>query len=92
MPVKYIPYFPNTVEGQAILNNFTRTRRALSYRDNNEVFSKVKRGMPFYEVVSRLKRPSAYWRGILASHKLTPKMRACPWRRDCASILAKSVR
>ena len=50
MPVKYIPYFPNTVEGQAILNNFTRTRRALSYRDNNEVFSKVKRGMPFYEV------------------------------------------
>jgi adenine-specific DNA-methyltransferase len=50
MPVKYIPYFPNTVEGQAILNNFTRTRRALQYRDNSEVYTKLKRGMPYYEV------------------------------------------
>lgn len=50
MPVKYIPYFPNTVEGQAILNNFVRTRRALQYRDNAQVFTKIKRGMPYYEV------------------------------------------
>src|SRR6266487_4488755 len=50
MPVKYIPYFPNTVEGQAILNNFVRTRRALKYRDDNNVYAKIKRGMPYYEV------------------------------------------
>ena len=49
MPVKYIPYFPNTVEGQAILNNFVRTRRALQYRDNDKVFTKIKRGMPYFE-------------------------------------------
>ena len=50
MPLKYIPYFPNTVEGQAILNNFIRTRSALQYRDNDKVFTKLKRGMPYYEV------------------------------------------
>lgn len=50
MPIKYIQYFPNTVEGQAILNNFVRTRRALKHRDENNVFTKIKRGMPYYEV------------------------------------------
>jgi len=50
MPVKYIPYFPNTVEGQAVLDNFIRTRRLLRYRDNNKVFDRIKRGMPYYEV------------------------------------------
>jgi len=50
MPIKYIPYFPNTVEGQALLDSFTRTRRALSYRDNDKVISKILRGMPYYEV------------------------------------------
>jgi adenine-specific DNA-methyltransferase len=50
MPVKYIPFFPDTVEGQAILNNFVRTRRALKYRDDQNVYTKIKRGMPYYEV------------------------------------------
>ncbi|MCQ2260013.1 MAG: site-specific DNA-methyltransferase [Bacteroidales bacterium] len=50
MAIKYIPYFPNTLEGQAILDNFVRTRRMLSYRDNNVVVEHVLRGMPLYEV------------------------------------------
>lgn len=50
MAIKYIPYFPNTLEGQAILDNFVRTRRMLSYRDNNMVVEHVLRGMPLYEV------------------------------------------
>lgn len=50
MPVKYIPYYPETVEGQSILNNFVRSRRALKYRDNDKVFTRVKKGLPFYEV------------------------------------------
>jgi adenine-specific DNA-methyltransferase len=51
MPVKYIPYFPDTIDGQAILNNFVRTRRALSYRGNDaELKEKIIRGMPFYEL------------------------------------------
>ena len=50
MAIKYIPYFPNTLEGQAILDNFVRTRRMLSYRDNNMVVEHVRRGMPLYEV------------------------------------------
>jgi adenine-specific DNA-methyltransferase len=50
MPIKYIPYVPNTVEGQAVLDNFNRTQRVLRYRDNDKVFSKIQRGMPFYEV------------------------------------------
>jgi adenine-specific DNA-methyltransferase len=50
MPIKYISYFPETVEGQAILDNFTRTRRVLRYRDNEKVIERIKRGLPLYEV------------------------------------------
>lgn len=50
MPVKYIPYTPDTIEGQAILDNITRTQRVLRYRENNEVFNRIKRGMPYYDV------------------------------------------
>lgn len=50
MPIKYISHIPNTVEGQAILDNFIRTRRVLRYRDNDKVFDRVKRGLPLYEV------------------------------------------
>ena len=50
MAIKYIPYYPNTLEGQALLDNFVRTRRMLSYRDNNVVVEHVQRGMPLYEV------------------------------------------
>jgi adenine-specific DNA-methyltransferase len=50
MPVKYIPYYPNTVQGQAILDNITRTRRILRYRDNDKVYERIKRGMPYYEL------------------------------------------
>lgn len=50
MPLKYIPYYPNTVEGQAILDNITRTQRLLRYRENDKVYDRIKRGMPYYEV------------------------------------------
>jgi adenine-specific DNA-methyltransferase len=50
MPIKYIPYQPNTVEGQAVLNNITRTQRVLRYRENNHVYDRIQRGMPYYEV------------------------------------------
>jgi adenine-specific DNA-methyltransferase len=49
MPVKYIPYVPNTIEGQAILDNITRTRRVLRYRDNGKVHDHIRRGLPLYE-------------------------------------------
>lgn len=51
MAIKYIPYYPNTLEGQALLDNFVRTRRMLSYRDNNVVMEHIQRGMPLYEVL-----------------------------------------
>jgi adenine-specific DNA-methyltransferase len=50
MPIKYIPYQPNTVEGQAVLSNITRTQRVLRYRENNQVYDRIQRGMPYYEV------------------------------------------
>jgi adenine-specific DNA-methyltransferase len=50
MPIKYVPYVPNTVEGQAVLDNISRTQRVLRYRDNDKVISKIMRGMPYYEV------------------------------------------
>lgn len=50
MAVKYIPYYPNTLEGQALLDNFVRTQRTLRYRDNDKVVERVLRGMPLYEM------------------------------------------
>ena len=37
MALKYVPYYPNTLKGQALLDNFVRTKRVLRYRDNNQV-------------------------------------------------------
>ena len=50
MAIKYIPYFPNTLEGQALLDNFVRTKRMLRYRDNDKVVERIERGMPLYEM------------------------------------------
>ena len=50
MAIRYIPYFPNTLEGQALLDNFVRTKRVLRYRDNDRVVENIQRGMPYYEV------------------------------------------
>ena len=49
MAVRYIPYFPDTLEGQALLDNFVRTKRVLRYRDNDRVIERIVRGMPYYE-------------------------------------------
>ena len=50
MAVKYIPYYPNTLEGQALLDNFVRTQHILRYRDNDKVVERIQRGMPLYEM------------------------------------------
>ena len=49
MAVKYIPFFPDTLEGQALLDNFVRTKRLLRYRDGDRVVERIARGMPYYE-------------------------------------------
>ena len=53
MAIKYVPYFPNTLEGQAILDNFVRTKRVLRYRDNDQVIDRIERGMPLYEMETK---------------------------------------
>lgn len=53
MAIKYVPYFPTTVSGQAILNNFVRTRRILRYRESDKVAERIIRGMPLYEVTEQ---------------------------------------
>ena len=53
MPIKYIPYIPDTIEGQAILNKLTRTQRVLRYRDGDKVHERILRGMPYYEVATQ---------------------------------------
>jgi adenine-specific DNA-methyltransferase len=49
MAKKFIPYFPKTASGQAILNNFARTRRMLEFQGSHEVERTIRRGMPYYE-------------------------------------------
>ena len=53
MAIKYVPYFPTTVSGQAILDNFVRTRRILRYRESDKVTERIIRGMPLYEVTEQ---------------------------------------
>lgn len=50
MAIKYIPYFPDPVSGQAVLDNFVRTQRILRYRESDKVTERIVRGMPLYEV------------------------------------------
>ena len=50
MPKKFVSYLPNTIEGQAVLDNFTRSRRVLRYRDNTRVYDRIRRGLPLYEI------------------------------------------
>ena len=50
MAKTFIPYVPDTVEGQAILDNLTRTRRVLRYREGDRVIERIQRGMPYYEL------------------------------------------
>ena len=47
MAIRYVPYYPEPINGQALLDNFPRT---LKYKGNLDVKEKIKRGMPLYEV------------------------------------------
>lgn len=47
MPIKYVPFIPEPVEGQAVLGNFSRILR---YKGADEVSMTLQRGMPLYEM------------------------------------------
>ena len=47
MPIKYIPFIPEPIEGQAVLGNFNRI---LKYKVADEVSMTLQRGMPLYEM------------------------------------------
>lgn len=47
MPIKYIPFIPEPVEGQAVLNNFNRV---LKYKGADDINDTLRRGMPLYEM------------------------------------------
>ena len=47
MPIKYIPFIPEPIEGQALLGNFNRI---LKYKGADEVSMTLQRGMPLYEM------------------------------------------
>ena len=47
MAVRYIPFFPEPIEGQAVLSNF---RRTLRYHGQDVLSDDLRRGMPVYEL------------------------------------------
>lgn len=47
MPIKYIPFIPEPVEGQAVLQNFNRV---LKYKGADDTKMVLQRGMPYYEL------------------------------------------
>lgn len=50
MAIRYIPYQPDILSGQAVLDNFVRTRRILEYKGRDGVLRRLNRGMPLYDV------------------------------------------
>ena len=47
MPIRHIPFFPDPIRGQALLDNFKRTLR---YSGSQNAERLVRRGMPLYEL------------------------------------------
>ena len=47
MPIKYVPFIPEPVEGQAVLRNFNRI---LKYKGADDMSMVLQRGMPLYEM------------------------------------------
>ncbi len=47
MPIKYVPFIPEPIEGQAVLGNFNRI---LKYRGADDISMILQRGMPLYEM------------------------------------------
>ena len=47
MPIKYIPFIPEPIEGQAVLGNFNRI---LKYKGADDTSMVLQRGMPLYEM------------------------------------------
>lgn len=47
MPIKYVPFIPEPIEGQAVLGNFNRILR---YKGADDVSMTLQRGMPLYEM------------------------------------------
>ena len=47
MPIKYIPFIPEPIEGQAVLSNFNRI---LKYKGADDISMNIQRGMPLYEM------------------------------------------
>lgn len=47
MPIKYVPFIPEPIEGQAVLGNFNRI---LKYKGADDVSMTIQRGMPLYEM------------------------------------------
>lgn len=50
MPIKYVPFIPEPIEGQAVLANFNRI---LKYKGADDVSMTIQRGMPLYETEKR---------------------------------------
>ena len=47
MPIKYVPFIPEPIEGQAVLGNFNRILR---YKGADDASMVLQRGMPLYEM------------------------------------------
>ncbi len=49
MPIKYVPYVPEPVKGQAVLN----FNRVLKYQGADDINATLQRGMPLYEMETK---------------------------------------
>ncbi len=81
MPIRYVPYAPEPVEGQALLRNVVRTRRLLTYTGSDGVERRIARGLPLYDVetVETVGEAEAAGQNAVLSGSC---LAACAWLKD----------
>ena len=80
MPIKYVPFIPEPIEGQAVLGNFNRI---LKYKGADETSMVLQRGMPLYEMEKQETVSRLIWS---ISTRPLPAVRTTPKRFTFAGI------
>lgn len=80
MPIRFVPYQPTPVQGQAVLNNFFRNCPLLRYEGYDKLETRLRRGMPLHEttLLEQVGTPTAAPNLLLRGECLT----ACAYLKD----------
>lgn len=80
MPIKYVPFIPEPIEGQAVLGNFNHIPK---YKGAGDASMVLQRGMPLYEMLHLTsKKISLYLPRCLAEIRQHEESQEQYWARE----------